>query len=46
LNIVFLTLAAVLVAGFVKTGGMPMMRMMGGSPADEGDHHDHGQHCH
>jgi uncharacterized membrane protein YraQ (UPF0718 family) len=46
LNIVFLTLAAVLVAGFVRTGGMPMMRMMGGSPADEGGHHDHGQHCH
>jgi uncharacterized protein len=44
LNIVFLALAAVLVARFVTTGGIPMLRMMGGSPDaknDQPDHHDH-----
>jgi hypothetical protein len=41
LNIAFLALAAVLVARFVKTGGIPMLRMMGGSPDAE---HDHGHH--
>ena len=35
LNIVFLLLAAVLVVRFVRTGGLPMLRMMGGSPAVE-----------
>ena len=48
LNIVFLTLAAVLVIRFVRTGGIPMLRMMGGSPdAGHGDTHaghDHHQH--
>lgn len=33
LNIVFLVLAAVLVIRFVRTGGIPMLRMMGGSPS-------------
>jgi uncharacterized membrane protein YraQ (UPF0718 family) len=32
LNIAFGILAAVLVARFVRTGGLPMLRMMGGSP--------------
>ncbi|HEV7579148.1 MAG TPA: permease, partial [Mycobacterium sp.] len=32
LNIVFLTIAALLVARFATSGGMPMLRMMGGSP--------------
>jgi uncharacterized membrane protein YraQ (UPF0718 family) len=32
LNIVFLIVAAVLVTRFVTTGGMPMLRMMGGEP--------------
>ncbi|MFF0223882.1 permease [Streptomyces sp. NPDC004629] len=32
LNIVFLALAALLVARFVRTGGPTMLRMMGGSP--------------
>jgi uncharacterized membrane protein YraQ (UPF0718 family) len=32
LNIAFLLLAAVLVVRFVRTGGMPMLRMMGGTP--------------
>ncbi|WP_194898634.1 permease, partial [Catenulispora pinisilvae] len=34
LNIAFLALAAVLVVRFVRTGGMAMMRMMGGGPDD------------
>jgi uncharacterized protein len=41
LNIVFLVLAVVLVVRFVRTGGRPMLKMMGGAPAD-GDGHDHG----
>ncbi|MGH3794610.1 MAG: permease [Pseudonocardiaceae bacterium] len=32
LNIVFLALAAVLVVRFLRSGGLPMLRMMGGSP--------------
>ncbi|MFX0575897.1 permease [Nocardia nepalensis] len=46
LNIAFLILAALLVAIFVRTGGIPMLRMMGGTPDTEHDHtghdHDHG----
>jgi uncharacterized membrane protein YraQ (UPF0718 family) len=42
LNIVFVAVAAVLVARFVATGGIPMLRMMGGSPDAEHDHRDHG----
>jgi uncharacterized membrane protein YraQ (UPF0718 family) len=34
LNILFLALAAVLVWRFFSTGGMEMLRMMGGSPSD------------
>ncbi len=41
LNIVFLVLAAVLVARFIATGGVAMLRMMGGSPDTEHDHHHH-----
>lgn len=44
LNIAFLILAAVLVVRFVRSGGVPMLRMMGGGP-DHGDHdHDHSDH--
>jgi uncharacterized membrane protein YraQ (UPF0718 family) len=32
LNLVFLVVAAVLVVRFVRTGGVPMLRMMGGDP--------------
>ncbi|CQD10455.1 putative integral membrane protein [Mycobacterium lentiflavum] len=39
LNIVFLVLAAVLIVRFVTSGGMPMVRMMGGSPAATDGHH-------
>jgi hypothetical protein len=42
LNIVFLLLAAVLVVRFVRTGGIPMLRMMNGGPDD--DHAGHGGH--
>jgi len=47
LNIVFLVLAAILVIRFVRTGGIPMLRMMGGSPdadADADAGHDHAGH--
>jgi uncharacterized protein len=39
LNIVFLLLAAVLVVRFVRTGGVMMLRMMGGSPEDDSSTH-------
>src|SRR5260370_1474397 len=39
LNIVFLLIAAILVVRFLRTGGVPMLRMMNG-PADA-----HGGHC-
>jgi uncharacterized membrane protein YraQ (UPF0718 family) len=43
LNIVFLVLAAVLVVRFVRSGGWPMLAMMGGAPDSDNDH-DHGCH--
>ncbi len=49
LNIIFLVIAAVLVARFFTSGGMPMLRMMGGSPEAEHEHGGHGGHgagCH
>ena len=41
LNIAFLVVAAVLVVRFVRTGGIAMLTMMGGSPGgdDEAGHH-------
>jgi hypothetical protein len=39
LNIVFLALAAALVIRFARTGGPAMLRMMGGAPDDDHDHH-------
>ena len=39
LNIVFLVLAAALVVRFFRTGGLAMLRMMGGSP--DSHEHDH-----
>jgi hypothetical protein len=46
LNIVFLVIATVLVIRFIATNGIPMLRMMGGSPAvnDECHDHTHGHH--
>jgi uncharacterized membrane protein YraQ (UPF0718 family) len=43
LNIVFLILAAVLVVRFLRTGGLAMLRMMGGS-LQAAAAHDHGGH--
>jgi uncharacterized membrane protein YraQ (UPF0718 family) len=51
LNIVFLVIAAILVARFLRTGGPSMLRMMDMAPADGGEHdkrkddHDHGGHA-
>ncbi len=44
LNLVFLTLAAVLVIRFLRTGGPAMLRMMNANPSDGHDHtaHHHG----
>lgn len=44
LNIGFLSLAAVLLFRFARTGGLPMLRMMGGSPEAEHDSHSGGVH--
>ncbi len=42
LNLVFLALAAALVIRFLTSGGLPMLRMMGGSPQQTGAHpHGH-----
>jgi hypothetical protein len=42
LNIAFLVLAAVLVIRFFRTGGMMMLKMMGGEPEPvHGDDHEH-----
>jgi hypothetical protein len=43
LDIIFLALAVVLVIRFARTGGLPMLRMMGGSPEPDHQHH-HDQH--
>ena len=41
LNIAFLIVAALLIVRFVTSGGMPMLRMMGGSPDAQPHHGDH-----
>ena len=41
LNIVFGLLAAVLLVRFARTGGLPMLRMMGGAPGAEHGHDHH-----
>jgi uncharacterized protein len=47
LNIVFLLLAAALIIRFVRTGGVPMLRMMGGDPdEDPAGHGHHAGHAH
>jgi len=45
LNIVFLLLAAALLVRFIRSGGWPMLKMMGGGP-DGHDQHAHDQHAH
>ena len=47
LNLAFLVLTAFLVVRFVRTGGLPMLRMMGGPPETGGSashHHEHHDH--
>ena len=46
LNVLFLFLASALVARAVRTGVVPMLRMMDEPEGhhDHGDHHDHGEH--
>ena len=44
LNIIFLILAAALCYRFVRSGGIPMLKMMGGPPEPAGDHHAHTGH--
>lgn len=47
LNILFLIVAAVLVTRFVRSGGLPMLKMMGGNPdMHEHHHHDMQATCH
>jgi uncharacterized protein len=47
LNIVAILVAVYLGYRFIRTGGMPMLKMMGGSPDGDHDHdHDHGCHDH
>jgi uncharacterized membrane protein YraQ (UPF0718 family) len=46
LNIVFLALAAVLVVRFFTSGGMSMLRMMGGAPSSSGHPASGHQHHH
>lgn len=47
LNLVFLALSALLVMRFVGTGGVGMLRMMGGAPEQGAAHSDHGHgHVH
>jgi hypothetical protein len=42
LNIVFLILAAVLIARFARTGGSMMLKVMGGAPEQHGAENGHG----
>jgi len=43
LNIIFLLLAGALVVRFIRSGGWPMLKMMGGSP-DQQESHAHASH--
>ena len=44
LNIIFLIIAAAMCYRFVRTGGIPMLKMMGGAPSTEQEHHAHAGH--
>jgi uncharacterized membrane protein YraQ (UPF0718 family) len=46
LNILFLVLAALLVYRFVRSGGIPMLRGMGGGPETTPGHTEGGAHAH
>ncbi|HWG26594.1 permease [Actinospica sp.] len=41
LNIAFLLLATILVIRFLRTGGVMMLKMMGGNPEPAGNEHEH-----
>jgi len=41
LNIVFITVAAILAVRFLRTGGVAMLKMMGGEPDTHGEGHAH-----
>ena len=41
LNLVFLAIAGLLVVRFARSGGWPMLRMMGGAPDEEHEHEHH-----
>ena len=43
LNIIFLILAAALCYRFTRTGGIPMLKMMDGTPDTGSDHHAHAE---
>jgi uncharacterized protein len=42
LNIVFLLIAAALLVRFYRSGGRPMLKMMGGAPGEQVHEHTHG----
>jgi uncharacterized protein len=44
LNIAFLVLTAILILRFITSGGLPMVRMMGGPAEAQPDRSDHSQH--
>ena len=44
LNLAFLTLTAILLTRFVRTGGLPMLQMMGGAPPNGQGHGHHESH--
>jgi uncharacterized protein len=44
LNLAFLAVAAVLLVRFFTSGGLPMLKMMGGRPDDAAHHDHHGGH--
>ena len=44
LNLAFLALTAVLLVRFVRTGGIPMLKMMGGPPSSPESGYAHGEH--
>jgi uncharacterized membrane protein YraQ (UPF0718 family) len=44
LNIIFLILAAALCYRFTRTGGIPMLKMMGGAPGTASEQHAHAEH--
>ena len=44
LNVIFLVLALGLIYRFVRTGGGPMLKMMGAAPDSENQHGHHEHH--